>query len=284
MTPLRQRMIDELRLRGLSTNTERNYINQISQLARNYNKSPSLITDEELRNYFLYLINEKNASKSKINCALSAAKFLYQNVLSRNLPTLDIVRPRLKKKCPVILTNEEVIEILNRVRVFKYRVCLKTIYACGLRIREGIRIKVIDIDSTRLKLRILRKGSKEDAVPLPENILIKLRKLWKSHRHPTLIFPGKSWIYGGKQRTINPSTIQRAFKMALSESGVNKKATVHTLRHSFATHLFEEGVDVRVIQDYLGHSEFSTTSHYTHLTPKSQEKPIQIINRLTRAL
>ncbi len=216
MTPLRQRMIDELRLRGLSRNTEKSYTNHISQLARSYNKSPALLTDEELRNYFFYLINEKKASKSNVNLALSAAKFLYHNVLSRHLPVLDIIRPRLKRKRPVILTNEEAVKILNQVRVFKYRVCLKTIYACGLRIAEGIRIQVKYIDSKRFKLKVLRKGTKEDIVQLPENILVKLRKLWKTHRHPTLMFPGKSFGNSPSPITVHPSTIQRAFKKALS--------------------------------------------------------------------
>jgi len=183
---------------------------------------------------------------------------------------VDLARANPQSKLPVILSANEVRRILAAVQALDHRVCLTTIYSCGLRLGEGLRLQVRDIDSERMFLHIRAgKGNQDRYVPLPERTLRLLREQWKTHRHPTLLFPAKGHGHRGAPTATEPicrTTLQRAFRLALEASGVTKDAHVHTLRHSYATHLLEQGENLRQIQVNLGHRSPVATVVYTHLT------------------
>jgi integrase/recombinase XerD len=283
MTFLRQRMLEDLQLRGLAPKTQEAYVRAVRQLAEHYGKSPDRITEEELRRYFLYLKNEKQASRSTCTIALYGIKFFYEHTLQRDWPTLDFVRPPKEKKLPVVLSRQEVRRVLGCLRKLHYRVCLSTIYACGLRLREGVYLQVPDIDSDRMRLHIRKgKGAKDRYVPLPQRTLELLRTYWVTHRHPLWLFPALRGENAGPTATqpMSPSGVQRAFRAARQDSGIQKPASVHTLRHAYATHLLEAGVNLRLIQAYLGHSSPRTTALYTHLSRRAEERATDAINRL----
>lgn len=284
MTRLRQRMVEDMQLRGLSEETQEAYVRAVRQLAEHYGKSPQRISDEELRQYFLHLTNVKQLSSSTIKVALYGIKFLFRHTLRKEWPTLDLVRPRREKKLPVVLSVAEVRQILGIIRRPRYRVCLSTIYACGLRVSEGVHLQVRDIDSDRMMVHVRHgKGAKDRYVLLPVPTVEMLRRYWGTHRHPEWLFPAptKSGVpLSTATKPMSVSGVQRAFKAALQESGIQKKATVHTLRHSYATHLLEAGVNLRIIQSYLGHSSPKTTAIYTHLTRKAEDLAAEAINRV----
>jgi len=277
MTALRQRYLEDLQLRGLSPRTQESYVRVVRKLAEHYGKPPDQISEEELRQYLLYLKNEKHAARNTCTLALCSLKFFYQQTLKRDWPVLDFVRPARDRKLPVVFSVEEVQRILGCVRRARYRVCLSTIYACGLRLLEGVQLPVADVDGARMVIHVRHgKGGQDRYVPLPRRTLELLRDYWSSHRDPVWMFPGVTPGRGPMCAT----GVQRAFKAALVESGVHKPASVHTLRHSWATHLLEAGVNLRLIQIYLGHRSPTTTALYTHLTRKSEDLASEAINRL----
>lgn len=285
MTPLRQRMLDDLRLRGFAPKTQEAYVSAVRQLAAHYHKPPDQISEDELRQYFLYLTQIKQVAPSTCTIALSGIKFFFERTLQRQWPTLDLIRPRRQKKLPVVLSIAEVQSILNNLHTQRYRVCLSTIYACGLRLQEGVRLQVGDIDGERLVLQVRGgKGNKDRYVPLPPRSLEWLRDFWRSHRHPTWRFPSPHHTEACSDRPMDESGVQRALRAALQESGVTKAATVHTLRHSWATHLLEAGVNLRTIQGYLGHASPTTTALYTHLTRNLEGQVVEAVNQVLAAL
>jgi integrase/recombinase XerD len=287
VTHLRQRMIGDMQLRGLSEKTQQIYVHAVQQLAEHYGKSPDKISEEEIRQYFLFLKNTKQAAPSTIRVALGGIKFFYQKTLRRDLKTLDLVRPGQGKRLPVVLSTTEVCQILGYIRRLHYKVCLSTIYACGLRIQEGTHLRVEDIDSNRMLIHVRHaKGDKNRYVPLPQRILDILRRYWAMHRHAIWLFPSRD-RRGSVPEIPAPMSnrgVQRAFKAALLESQIKKRATVHTLRHSYATHLLEAGVSLRVIQAYLGHRSTSTTAIYTHLTRKNEALTVEAVNQTLEEL
>ena len=284
MTELRKRMIECLQLRGLSERTQEAYTRAVRQLAAHYHKSPDQITEAELRQYFLFLKNVKHYSRNTMTVAICGLRFFYEQTLNREWAIFGIVRPAPEKKLPVILSPGEVRQILGRIRLPRYKVCLTTIYACGLRLQEGTHLQVADIDSARMMIHVRHgKGAKDRYVPLPQRTLQLLRQYWKTHRNPVLLFPaeGRDHIDLAKAtEPISKSSVQDAFRAALKQSGNNKRASVHTLRHSWATHLLEAGVNLRLIQEWLGHSSPATTSVYTHLTVKAEQLGADAINQL----
>ena len=288
MTELRQKMLADLQLRGLSAETQRAYLTAIRFLAEHYGKPPDRITETELRDYLLYLKNEKGVSNNTVSVHLCGIKFFYRHTLKRDWPTLELVRARPEMRLPVVLSISEVGQIIACVRLPRFRVCLSTIYSCGLRVSEGIRLRVEDIDSERMKLCVRQgKRQKDRQVPLPGRTLELLREYWRSHRHPEWVFPlaYKNGRVPPKAKTcMNSSGISTAFRQARQASGVKKPATIHTLRHSFATHLLEAGVSLRVIQAYLGHSSPRTTAIYTHLTKTIEEPAVVALNQLAAQL
>ena len=215
-------------------------------------------------------------------------KFFYEKTLKCRWPIFNVVRPHAEKKLPVILSREEVHEILSKVRLPRYRICLQTIYSCGLRLREGTELQVGHIDSRRMVIHLRHgKGNKDRYVPLPQLTLERLREYWKTHRNPTWIFPapGRGGIHRAIATTPMPyCNVQDAFRAALKESGIKKRASVHTLRHSYATHLLEAGVNLRQIQENLGHNSPQTTALYTHLTEQAFQQTKDVINKLMEGL
>jgi integrase/recombinase XerD len=219
MTELRRRMIECLQLRGLSERTQDMYVRAVRQLAEHYRKSPDLISEEELRQYFLYLKNVKQHSRSASTIALCGIKFFFEQTLHRDWTTLRFVRAPREKKLPVILSLEEVRRLLDCVRLPRYRVCLTTIYSCGLRLQEGTHLQVPDIDSSRLLIHVRHgKGGKDRYVPLPHRTLARLRQYWVTHRHPVLIFPAPGRGGNSLSTATAPmprSSVQGAFREAL---------------------------------------------------------------------
>jgi integrase/recombinase XerD len=284
MTPLRQRMLEDMQLRGLSARTQESYLGAVRQLAQHYGKPPDQLTEEELRQYFLYLRNAKRVSRSTTTIALCAFKFLYEQTLKRPWPMLDFIRPPHQTKLPIVLSVDEVRQVLSAIRLAHYRVCLSLIYACGLRLTEGVHLQVPQIDSARLQLHIQGgKGNKDRYVPLPHRALTMLRAHWRTHRNPLWLFPALLPVGSIPAQATSPMAVdgvQRAFRAAVKTCGLHKKATVHTLRHSWATHLFEAGVNVRIIQVWMGHNSPTTTAIYTHLTQEAEEQATDVIDRL----
>ncbi|HKZ80861.1 MAG TPA: site-specific integrase [Pyrinomonadaceae bacterium] len=285
MTPLRQRMLEDMQLRGLSARTQEAYARAVWQLAQHYRRSPEQLGNEELRQYFLYLTNEKKIARPTATIALCGIKFFYEQTLKQPWPTLRFVRPPREWKLPVVLSRKEVRQILGAVRIPVYQVCLKTIYACGLRLLEGTHLQVADVDSARMALHIHGKGKQDRYVPLPQSTLKLLRAHWRTHRSPLWLFPaptrhGLAHSLAHDGGPVTRSSLQSAFRAALKRSGLAKRAHVHTLRHSWATHLLEAGVNLRLIQEWLGHNSPATTSVYTHLTAKAEALGTQAIDQL----
>jgi integrase len=253
-------------------------------LCEHFNKAPGKITEYDLQEYFLYGKNVRKWTRSTSTVALCGIKFFYENNLKHPWPTMVFIRPGREKNLPVVLSRDEVYTTLNSIRLFRYRVCLTTIYCCRLRLSEAAHLKVEDIDSSRGFISIRQsKGNKDRNVPLPQNTLALLREQWKSHRNKVWIFPSAG--HGARNMAvattpIGKSGVQRAFRSALKSAGINKKATVHTLRHSCATHLLEAGINLRLIQAWLGHSTPATTSVYTHLTEKAKTVAAKTIDEL----
>ena len=288
MSPLEQQMIEDMQLRDYATNTQELYARAVRQLADYWNKPPDQISESELRTYFLYLTNEKEASDSSRAIAFCGIRFFYEQTLRQEYPILDLIRVKKGRKLPVVLTYDEVVEILGCLRFPYYRACLSTIYACGLRLREGVRLQVKDIDGVQKQVWVRNaKGKKDRRVPLPEPTLAMLRQYWLTHRHPVWLFPGRhrsGRLDPQATKPIAASNVQKAFVAARGESGVQKEATVRSLRHSYATHLLEAGVSLRLIQAYLGHRSLSTTAKYLHLTRTGQVEALTVIDALGAGL
>lgn len=263
MSELRKKMTEDLQLVGYSQHTLKSYIIAVRVLAKYYNRSPDLITEDEIRQFFLYLINERKVSSDSVTVYLCAIKFFYEKTLKRKWNISDIVRPARHKKLPVILSQCEVRTILGLVINPIYRMALTIIYACGLRISEAIGLTTSDIDGKRNILMVRNgKGGKDRYVHLPDRPLDLLRAYYRIHRN------GSGFLFPFKDGHIICHNLQSAFKKAVLKSGVNKPATVHTLRHAYACHLLEGGEDIRTIKELLGHSSVSTTDIYTHVTGK----------------
>jgi integrase/recombinase XerD len=289
MSPLRTRFIEDMQLHGYSPKTQSVYVDAMRALAKYFHKSPDLITEEELRRYFLYLTLEKKVARPTATIALCAIKFFFQNTVQRPWTSLKLLRPPRSKTIPVVLSREEVRAILEAVRLPLYRVCLTTIYSCGLRLSEGAGLRIQDLDTARMLVSVHGKGAKERLVPLPQRTLELMRQLWPSHHSRLWLFPawsGQAFRHHGADDggPLSDWALQRAFRQAFQQSGVKKQAHVHTLRHSYATHLLEAGVNLRIIQAILGHARLTTTALYTHLTQQVRESVNAPINDLVNGL
>ena len=278
MTPLRQRMIEDMQLRNLAPVTQRNYIAHAAAFAQFYGKSPEVLDQEAVREYLLYLLNERKLSPEGVNQQVSALKFLYLTTLE--MPWTDEDFPRAKRpyKLPVVLSHEEMVLFFDHVPSLRYRAALMICYGAGLRVSEAVAVKISDIDSKRMLLRVEQgKGRKDRYAMLSPRLLEVLRIYWRAARPKVYLFP--SWRTG---KHLNASSLQQACRDARLRSGLRKRVTVHTLRHSFATHLLENGTDVRVIQVLLGHSLIDTTARYAAVTPQLIAATLSPLDRLDR--
>jgi len=282
------RNLQDLQLRGMAPSTQDDYVRAVRKIAEHYNKLPDQITEDELREYFLYLKNVRKLGRSASTLAMCGIKFFYTYTLRRDWPTLTLVRAPHEHKLPVVLSQQEVKRVLSSIRIFRHYACLTTIYSCGLRLTEGTHIQIGDIDSDHMLLHVkLGKGGKDRFVPMPITLLLMLRKFWKTHRNKLWLFPapGRSGTHMSTATEPLPrSSIQIVFKAAVHECGIVKNVSVHTLRHSYATHLLEKGVNLRLIQEYLGHKSPKTTAIYTHLTAKVKDSGYKAINELSDEL
>jgi integrase/recombinase XerD len=258
MTPLRQRMLEDMRLRQFSPHTQESYLLQIAQFARYFAQSPEVLGPDEIRTYQLYLATEKKLAPSSRNTAASALRFLYAVTLKKPWEVADLPRPKKSQTLPVVLSREEVAQFLEAVRTLKQRTILTVCYAAGLRIAEATHLKITDIDSQRMMIRVEQgKGRKDRYVMLSPALLTLLRTYWKTERPRHWLFPGA--LPG---LPITSDAVQFACQQARRRAGLKKLITPHSLRHTFATHLLEAGTDVRTIQLLLGHRSLATTARY----------------------
>ena len=278
MTSLRLRMLEDMKLNGLAQSTQTVYINAVAAMARYFGKSPELLTEEELRGYFIYLADKKGLARSTLNTQVFAIKFLMCKTLKRDWPLMDLVRVRKAKKLPEVLSVSEVKEILSFVQKPMIRMCLLLMYSCGIRVSEATSLGVKDIDGRRMVLCVRDgKGRKDRYVPLPKRTLTELREYWKIYRPSTWLFPSKV-----KGSPINAKTVFSALKRACEKSAVTKKVGCHTLRHSYATQLLTDGVDIRTIQVLLGHKNIRTTTLYLHITDAAKQQVYKVVDNMLK--
>jgi integrase/recombinase XerD len=263
MSLLRQKMLEDMRIRNMSVRTQKCYVCQLNKFAAHFNKSPEELGLQEIRQYQLYLV-DKGTSWTVFNQTVAALRFLYLKTLQKNWRIEQIPFPRTVKKLPVILSASEVLELLKKVGTYKYRVILTTIYACGLRLLEGTHLKIADVDSKRMLIRIEQgKGNKDRYVMLSDKLLVLLREYYKVERPKGIyLFPSQKDC----SKPINETAVQRAFSRTVNALRWKKQVSVRTLRHCFATHLLEAGVNLRTIQFLMGHCSLSTTQIYLHIS------------------
>lgn len=259
MSPLRRRMIEDMIIRNLSPATQQSYVYAVARFSRHFNRRPDELGVEEVRAYQLHLAN-LGRSWAHINQVSSALRFFYSVTLNRPGMEERIARCREPRKLPVILSAEEVSCFLAAISGLRNRMALTTAYAAGLRCREAARLEVASIDSSRMLICITGKGGKERCVMLSPRLLTLLRSYYRLARPDRWLFPGRA-----PDKPVDPSTLHGACRTARRLAGLTKTVTVHTLRHSFATHLLEDGIDIRIIQALLGHAQLSTTALYAQV-------------------
>ena len=276
MTPLRQRMIEDMRLRNFAPRTIQVYVERVATLAKHLGKSPDRLGPADVRAYLLFLVNEKHASWCYYNQALCALRFLYRVTLGKDWVLEGVQFPKQQKKLPVVLSPAEVTQFFEAIPSLKYRALLMTAYAAGLRVSEVVALRVDDIDSQRMVIRVRQaKGRKDRYVMLSSRLLEILRQYWKAARPTPYLFPGQD-----PKKPLHPHRVHQVCRNARQASGLGKRVTVHTLRHSFATHLLEAGTNIRTIQVLLGHSSLRTTAVYTHVSTAALESTQSPLDRL----
>jgi len=278
MTVLRQRMTEDMQVRNLSPHTQASYLQQVSLFARHFGKSPDALTPEHIRTYQIYLTNEKKLAAGSIHIAVAALRFLYKITLKREWTFADVLPlPKKPQKLPVVLSPEEVVHFLGCVACRKQRVILTACYAAGLRVSEAVRLNAGAIDSKRMVIRVDQgKGRKDRHAMLSPQLLSLLRAWWLQCRSKGWLFPGRDPLLPMTVRQLN-----RVCHMAAEAAGLGSWVTPHTLRHSFATHLLESDIDVRVIQVLLGHAKLDTTARYTHVATNVLRTVMSPLDRLT---
>jgi site-specific recombinase XerD len=263
-------MIEDLRIRNYSPETIKKYVSRVKQFAQFFKKSPDLLEPEHIRRYQCYLVEQK-VSWEKFKQTVSALRFFYEQTLGKDWAVKRIPYPRPEKKLPVVLSVDEVRRLLQAASSLQHRTAMETMYGSGLRISETMRLKIPDVDSGRMVLRVeLGKGKKDRYAPLSPTLLEKLREYWRAYRPDAYLFPGPS-----PHRPLSAGSVERAIRRAAKSAGIRKHVTAHTLRHSFATHLLEAGVDLRTIQIFLGHRSLRTTAIYLHVARTSLQRTAQ---------
>ena len=279
MTALRQRMLEDLRIRNYAPATVRCYIRVVAEFAQHFNKPPDQLGAEEVRRYQLFLLNEKRVKLSSYIQAVCALRFFYQNTLHRRIEIDRIPLPRYAKKLPVILSKAEVKALLEAPKNLKHRAMLATMYGAGLRVSEVANLKVCDLDRERHVIWVRGgKGHKDRQVMLAEPLREVLAAYWRWKRPTNWLFPGRN-----TDCPIATVSVFRACTKAARKAGINKPIHPHSLRHAFATHLLDEGVNLLVIQALLGHAHLKTTARYLHLSDsavRSTKSPLETLGSL----
>ena len=281
-----------INLKAVALRTVQAYYRQIRLLRDHYAGDPKRLSRREVEQYLLHLKLERGWSASSLRQAIAACRMFYSEMLGKKWSLWDVVEVRDRRKLPVVLDIVEVRRVLGSVPLLRHRTPLRLIYCCGLRLDEAVRVTVDDVEPGRILVRD-GKGGKDRYVPLSESMCRELQRYWKQHRNPKWIFPspGRGHPSDAKQRMgrsrepFGKGALQLAFKRALRASGVRKRATIHTLRHSYATHLLALGVNIRQLQLYLGHEDIGTTCLYLHLIPFGEERSmehVEAIDRMTR--
>lgn len=298
---VRARFVGDMQLAGFAERTQGSYLRHLRQVQDHFGKSPAALSEEEIRAYLLWAVNERKWARKTLTIALCAIKFFWERTLKRPWMLAKVFRPALDHTLPVVLSVEEVAQILAHVPLLRYRAILMLIYSCGLRLGEAVRLEVRDVDRERRLLHIRHpKGRKDRFVPIPDRALNLLRDYYRTHRNPTWLFPrpgrgrGSERLWAKVPWNLNPmhrvtvpvtlGPVQMAFRKALKASGIAKAAHVHTLRHSYATHLLEQGVNLRLIQVYLGHASPVTTAVYTHLTEQARAAVREPLERIMKRM
>lgn len=279
MTPLRQKMIRAMDLKNLSPHTRRSYLAAVTGLARHYRQSPETINDEMIEDYLLYLKNDKNNAPASCILALTGLRFFYNHVLEQPL-SVNFSLSKVPRNLPTVLTKEQVWKIICAPNNLKHRLILMTTYAAGLRVGEVRRLKPEHIDSGRMLIKVVGgKGRKDRYTMLSPKLLDQLRHYYKACRPQTYLFP--SSFKKNKDQPLSYETVRSVYEKARKKVGVKNGQGLHTLRHSFATHLLEAGYDIRKIQVLLGHSRLSTTMIYLHVSRETLSKvpsPLELID------
>ena len=280
ITPLRQRMTEDMQLRNLAVNTQISYLQQISLFARYFNKSPELLGPEAIRAYQVYLTNERKLAPGTVLIAVAALRFLYKVSLKKDWSFEDIIpAPKKPQKLPIVLSPEEVLQFLGCVGNTKHRAILTTCYAAGLRISEAVHLRPADIDSQRMVIRVEQgKGQKDRYVMLSPKLLENLRAYWRAVR------PQGGWLFEGDiaGQPITRNAVELACRKARQLSRIRKPISPHSMRHAFAVHLLESGTDVRTIQLLLGHRSLATTARYLRIATSkvcSASSPLDLLPR-----
>ena len=281
-----QNSMRALQLAGMSEPTQKGYTRSVRMLVDFCGKTPDLISEQELQDYFLHRKNVDKWAAATMRICYSGIKFFFINVLKRDWHTLKLIYAKREQTLPTVLSVKEVWNIINAVNTIQNKTYLTVVYTCGLRLHEALFLQVTDIDAQRMRIHVHRgKGAKDRYVPLPKSTLHILRIYWKRHRNPLWIFPrlGRSGLEGPKAtRPMAKASVQGALRRVLKQLNIKKRISIHTLRHSYATHLLEAGVNIRRIQQYLGHSSLNSTMIYLHLTTQGHENAYDIINSLMK--
>lgn len=276
MTSLRRRMIADLRVRNYAPNTRKLYVGHVARFAMHFGRSPAELGEEEIRSYLHHLVHEKKVSWSYVNQVIGALRFLYGVTLDQPRTIERLPRPRKVRRLPTVLSPEEVRRFFEAIRNPKHRVLLVTAYAAGLRVSELVALRVEDVDSERMVIQVRQsKGNKDRLVMLSPVLLEELRSYVRWARPRGWLFPGQD-----PARHLTARSVQKACQRAREAAGLGKRVTVHTLRHSFATHLLEAGTDLRLVQTLLGHASIRTTAIYTHVSEERLQGTPSPLDRL----
>ncbi|MHC4481625.1 MAG: tyrosine-type recombinase/integrase [Planctomycetota bacterium] len=267
MTELQRRMIQDMELRGLKPNTQQAYLDAVKDLAQHYGRSPDSLSEEELREYFVHLTNSRRCARSTLRVRLFGIKFLFRHTLRRSPAVFDLIRLPRDRKLPTVLSRQETRTLLAKIRRPSARMVALVMYSCGLRVTAATRLRARDIDSKRMTICVRSgKAGKDQYVPLPQRTLELLRAYWREQRPSRWLFPDRSG-----SGPIRRESVLQAIRAAAQEARLAKPVGCHTLRHSYATHLLEDGVDLRTIQTLLGHRSIRSTVGYLHLTPNGRK-------------